>query len=241
MTAHCKKRELRSYALGILMLLSASCLQDPGYDRDDLDPYSVRRNPNHDLFGFFVENGKYIQTVNVQKFGSLSTKVNWFFSDIDGNDVLLVCAGVQYHDGSLWFDKEGNRVGIGRIWLCLPWDNRQGIIDVDYPNNEVRVWKEVYEQRDDGQELRHVYGRNVPIKTLVVNYSSINNDEINVCFTGEISLEVLNESRTVAIEQGTIHIKRNRHYYGTHKQAYEEWLKSYNRDYDDWPEPDSSE
>lgn len=244
MTTHCKKRELRTFALGILMLLSASCLQDPGYDRDDLDPYSARRNPHHNLLGFYVEDSKFIQSVYIQKFGDPSTKVDWFFSDIDGKDVLLVCACVQYHDGSLWLDKEGDSVGIGRIWLCLPLGNKykKETIAVDYPNNEVRLWKDVYEQQEDETTLRHVYGKKVPIKSLLVYYSLITDDEINVYFTGEVDLDVLeldilNESRPVVISQGIIHLDLNRNYYGTHKQAYNTWLKYYDREKEsNWPE-----
>lgn len=221
-----------------MALLSASCLQDPGYDRDDLDPYSARRNPHHDLLGFYVGDSKYIQTVFIQKFGVPSDHVDWYFSDIDGNDVLLVCASVHCDNGSILLDKEGNTVGFSGIWLCLPMGNKfkRETITVDYPNNEVRLCKTVCEQHDDGTVSRHYYRKNVPIKSLMIYYSFITNDKIDVYFTGEVDLDVLNEPRTVAINQGIIHLYLHQNYYGTHKQAYNTWLQSYDRENSNWPE-----
>ena len=224
------------------MLLSASCLQDPGYDRDDLDPYSVRRNPNLDLLGFYVEDRKYTQADFIQKFGAPSTEVDWFISKIDGDEVLLVCAKLLRVDGPSWEDVDGINVGIGSIWLCLPWGKvaNKKEIPVEYSCNEVGVGKTVAIKNEDYSSFRY-YKKRLPLESLVVAYDSITKDEINAAFTGEVYMDCIINPHTAIICKGKIHLNRNRDDYWTAAQAYEQWLKSYERqNYCYWPEPEAS-
>ncbi len=227
---------LKQLFASVLCLLSVSCIQDLGYDQEDFDPYSARRNPHVDLLGFYIDNKEYIQDVAYLDsiFGSGSPYCEWYIMNMNGEDVLLVSASIHCVDGSELESEDESLLFLRGIWLCLPWRgvvNGQ-VLTATYPNNEIGVRKS-----DITENSFIVYGKNLPIESLSVRYVKITNNEIEAQFTGEVYLDYIKDQHRAIISQGIIHINRDRNYYGTETQSYNSWMNSFDRqNYCEWPE-----
>lgn len=231
------------FAFSLMALLSASCLQDPGYDREDLDPYSARRNPHYNLLGCYIEDRVFTQGVQILKFGSLNCFCDWIITDLDGESVLLIWATIgekkdtTHKERLHWQSNDGLVILIDSyIWLCLPWDNIKAgkSIVVNYPNNELAISKPFYIQHEEnGRRTFIIREKTISIESLTVTYDKITSEEINLSFSGEFFLDCIKEPHYVKIDQGLVHLNRNKVSPIDPSSAYDTWLNLY-RQYFDW-------
>lgn len=233
---------LKLFFASVLCLLSVSCIQDLGYDQEDFDPYSARRNPKKNLFGVYIENRKYIQAVQFLEFGSTDCFCNWIITTYDGEEVLLIWAtiipdNIETERPPHWECDDGLDVFItGDIWLCLPWGNiaKGKPISVNYPRIEIGIDKPFYIQYNENGEWSYINNRKtIPIESLTVMYSRITNDEIDLVFSGEVFLDCIKEPHYIRINDGIVHINRNDFSTVPQSIAYSSWL-NYNRQYYVW-------
>ena len=211
-----------SFCMSSCYLIPEEVHTDNGtYKRYDFDPYSKTREPNRgQLFGFYIDNYKYIEVSTHKQIG-WATYVSFGEAMVEDDCYLLVSAQIT---GPV------EPIGIYSVWLSLPYGDivtgqeytcslRGNALNIYTKNDEYLGDSFVGDAYNWGY-----YWRYVPVTSVSVVYDKNTDYEIQGHFTAEVELNLESGIRTITLENGVFRFFRNdTGFYRSY--TYEDWLK----------------